>query len=545
MKFTKLGLEPNILKALTELGFETATPIQAETIPRILSSKQDLLAFASTGTGKTAAFSLPIIQNLDPASPNVQAIILCPTRELCIQITSDIEKFLKYSPGIKAVAVYGGERIDRQMRDLRQKPQIIVGTPGRTIDLIHRGALKINNIEWLVLDEADEMVDMGFKDELETILSETPETKQVLLFSATMKRGVEAIARQYMNKPEKIEIAKTDADKAEITHEYYLIHPSNRYAALRRIADLHPDIYGIIFCRTKREVQEVAATLVQDHYKVEAIHGDLTQDQRDIVMNKFRKRQVQLLVATDVAARGIDVDSLTHVINYNLPESVEVYVHRTGRTGRAGKTGHALSMISSSEQYKIRYIEREIGKPMEKKLVPKGVDICKKQLFSLIEKVKNIEVNQEQLEPFLDSIHEQLSELTREELIAHFVSVEFNRFLDLYKDATDINVGAANGNQRSSDRGSRNEQLGGARTFSRFKVSVGRRDNFNPKKLLSMINYYPELKRAAIGKIEIQDTTSFFEVEEAFEKKILSCFKNAHIRKNPLSVRVVAKNAKS
>ncbi len=546
MKFSDIGLDANILKALQDLGFEEATPIQSQTIPKILESKQDILAFASTGTGKTAAFSLPIIQKIEANSPHVQAIVLCPTRELCIQIASDIKKFTKYVKGVEVVSVYGGERIDRQIRDLRNKPQIVVGTPGRTIDLMHRGALTIKNIEWLVLDEADEMLDMGFKDELTTILAETPEEKQVLLFSATMKRDVEMIARKYMHQPEKIEIVKTEADKADITHAYYLVHPADRYTALRRIADIEPDIYGIVFCRTKREVQEVAAKLLQDNYKVDAIHGDLTQDQRDIVMNKFRKKQVQVLVATDVAARGIDIDSLTHVINYNMPESLETYVHRTGRTGRAGKKGHALSLLGFSEQRKIQFIEREIGKPMVKQLVPQGFDICKKQLFKLIEKVQEVEVNQKQLEPFLEDIYEKLAKLKRKDLINHFISVEFNRFLDLYKNAPDINLAGGRGRDNAPGRRGAESSMNSGRsasgTFSRFKVSVGRRNNFNPKTLMGMINYYPELKRAAIGRIEILEDTSFFEVDQAFESKVLSCLRNAEIRKYPLSVRVVAKS---
>ena len=402
--FKDFGLSPMILQALAEIGFEIPTAIQSKTIPHLINVENDLIALAQTGTGKTAAFSLPIIQQLDEMDQDVQALILCPTRELAIQIAKDIESYTKYIPGFSVASVYGGERMDTQVRALKKHPQIVVGTPGRVGDMINRGKLKIHAIRWLVLDEADEMLNMGFKEDLDKILETTPEDKQVLLFSATMNKQIRRIASNYMNKPEDITVGEKNKGADNVQHFYYVVHEKDRYQALKRIADLNPDIHGIVFCRTRIETQKVADMLVKDQYSAEAIHGEISQTQRTHVMNKFKDKKIQLLVATDVAARGIDVDKLTHVINYSLPESGDSYVHRSGRTGRAHNDGSSLLIVNMRERHRIRDLERKIGKPFEKVHIPTGADICEKQLFSLIDRICNIEVNESQIDKYMSLI---------------------------------------------------------------------------------------------------------------------------------------------
>ena len=514
--FLELGLKEPINKALTDLGYEKPTVIQEKAIPQIITSTDDLKAFAQTGTGKTAAFSLPILELADDTKKNTQAIILSPTRELAVQIGNNIKEFAKYMPNINVVTVYGGANIEEQIRGLKRGAQIVVGTPGRTVDLINRRALKLGNIEWLVLDEADEMLNMGFKDELDKVLDATPETKQTLLFSATFPREVEAIARNYMTKPVEITSGQKNTGSDDVSHEYYLVTERTRYQALKRIADLNPNIYAIIFCRTRRETQEVADNLIKDGYNADALHGELSQAQRDSVMGKFRKKTVQILVATDVAARGLDVNSLTHVINHKLPDQIENYTHRSGRTGRAGKTGISIALVSNKEKGRIGAIERIIKKKFVQGKVPSGKEICQNQLMHLIDKVNAIEVKQSEIEDFLPSIYEKLEGLSREELIQKFVSLEFNSFLSYYENARDLNDLSSKDTGRNG-RGS-NENM------TRFFINIGRKDSLNPARLIGLINDQKITDNIEIGAIDILDTFSFFEIDKKFEEQTLNSF---------------------
>ena len=513
--FLELGLKEPINKALADLGYEKPTVIQEKAIPQIISSTDDLKAFAQTGTGKTAAFSLPILQLADSDNKNTQAIILSPTRELAVQIGNNIKDFSKYLPNMKVVTVYGGANIEEQIRALKRGAQIVVGTPGRTVDLINRRALKLGNIEWLVLDEADEMLNMGFKEELDNILEVTPETKQTLLFSATFPREVEAIARNYITKPIEVTSGEKNQGSDNVSHEYYAVTERTRYPALKRIADLNPDIYGIIFCRTRRETQEVADNLIRDGYNADSLHGDLSQAQRDSVMGKFRKKTVQLLVATDVAARGLDVDNLTHVINHKLPDQIENYNHRSGRTGRAGKKGISIVLVNNKEKGKLRPIERIIKKKFVETKVPSGKEICQNQLMHLIDKVQNIEVNKSQIEEFLPNIYEKLESFSREELIQKFVSLEFNTFLSYYENAKDLNDLSSKDNSRGRSS---------SEDMSRFFINIGRKDKLNPAKLIGLINDQNIGDKIEIGAIDILDTFSFFEVDKNFESATLEAF---------------------
>ena len=514
--FLELGLKEPINKALTDLGYEKPTVIQEKAIPQIITSTDDLKAFAQTGTGKTAAFSLPILELADDTNKNTQAIILSPTRELAVQIGNNIKEFAKYMPNIKVVTVYGGANIEEQIRGLKRGAQIVVGTPGRTVDLINRRALKLGNIEWLVLDEADEMLNMGFKDELDKVLDATPETKQTLLFSATFPREVEAIARNYMTKPVEVTSGQKNTGSDDVSHEYYLVSERTRYPAVKRIADLNPDIYAIIFCRTRRETQEVADNLIKDGYNADALHGELSQAQRDSVMGKFRKKTVQILVATDVAARGLDVNSLTHVINHKLPDQIENYTHRSGRTGRAGKSGISIALVSNKEKGRIGAIERIIKKKFVQAKIPTGKEICQNQLMHLIDKVNSIEVKQSEIENFLPSIYDKLEGLSREELIQKFVSLEFNSFLSYYENARDLNDLSSKDTGRNG-RGS-NENM------TRFFINIGRKDSLNPARLIGLINDQKITDNIEIGAIDILDTFSFFEIDKKFEEQTLSSF---------------------
>lgn len=527
--FEEIGLRSEILQAVQELGFEKPTPIQEQAIPYLLTEETDLLAFAQTGTGKTAAFSLPLLQSIDPDSKQIQALILCPTRELCLQIARDIQSFAKFMK-IRTTAVYGGASIDKQIDALKRGVHIVVGTPGRSLDLIKRKKLKLEQIQWLVLDEADEMLNMGFKQELDAILATTPTEKQTLLFSATMPQELIRIAEQYMHQPKKISVGQRNTGAKNVSHEFYVAQPRDRYQALKRIADINPHIYGIVFCRTRRETKDIANKLIQDGYNADALHGDLSQAQRDHVMGRFRSRHLQILVATDVAARGLDVDEITHVINFNLPDDLEVYIHRSGRTGRAGKTGVSLLIIGGREVGKIRTIERKIGKKFERKQIPTSQEICEHRLLNLMDKVKDVAVKEEEIAPYLPNVYEKLENLSREELIKHFVSFEFNRFLEYYKNAPDLNAAA---NRRDRDRGDRKERNGDRRDkkrggnridFSRFFINLGSKDELNPKNLLSFIDSQPSLKNVEVGKIDIQKSFSFFEIDKRYEDQLLNAF---------------------
>ncbi|REE79910.1 ATP-dependent RNA helicase DeaD [Lutibacter oceani] len=523
--FKELGLNKNIIKALTDLGYENPTEIQLKAIPQVLATDQDLKAFAQTGTGKTAAFSLPILEQIDLESKNTQAIILSPTRELALQIANNIEEFSKYTDGFRTAAVYGGANIEEQIRKLKKGVHIVVGTPGRTVDLINRKQLKLDNVKWLVLDEADEMLNMGFKDELDKILAVTPKEKQTLLFSATFPQEVESIARNYMYKPVEITSGEKNKGSDQVSHQYYVVSERNRYAALKRIADVNPDIYSIIFCRTRRETQEIADKLIKDGYNADSLHGDLSQAQRDSVMEKFRKKHLQLLVATDVAARGLDVTDLTHVINHKLPDQIESYTHRSGRTGRAGKEGISIAIVTGREKGKLHPIERKIGKKFISTPIPTGKEICQNQLLKLIDKVHDIKVNDTEINDFLPSIYEKLEGLNREELIKRFVSIEFNTFLSYYENAPDLND---SDQMRRNDRDSRGKNRDDE-NMTRFFINIGRKDKLNPARLIGLINEQQIAKNIEIGQIEILDTFSFFELDKNYTDETISAFQEGDI----------------
>ncbi len=516
--FRDLGLKEEILSALDKLGYENPTEIQQKAVPQVIDSPEDLKAFAQTGTGKTAAFSLPILHQVDTNNNNVQAIILSPTRELAIQIADNIKDFSADMKGFHVAAVYGGADITRQIKQLKKGVQIVVGTPGRTVDLISRRALNLKHIEWLVLDEADEMLNMGFKDELDKILEDTPEDKQTLLFSATFPREVEAIAKNYMYNPVQIEAGKKNSGSNNVTHEAYVVTERNRYSALKRLADVNPNIYGIIFCRTRRETKDIADKLIEDGYNADALHGDLSQAQRDTVMQKFRKKNLQLLVATDVAARGLDVDNLTHVINYKLPDQIEPYTHRSGRTGRANSKGVSLVLVSPGEKRKLIPIEKKIGKKFLYKEIPNGKEICEVQLFNLIDKVHDTTVNEAEIAEYIPTIQEKLADLDRDELIKKFVSMEFNSFLSYYENAKDLNDIS---NSRDVDgRGKRRND----ENMTRFFINIGRKDRLNPARLIGLINEQEIGNNIEIGQIEILDTFSFFELDKDYTEQTLKAF---------------------
>lgn len=526
MTFNELNLRAELISAVEELGYEQPMPVQEQTIPFMLTQTADLVALAQTGTGKTAAFGLPILNMIDVKLNQVQALVLAPTRELCIQISNDMKGYSRHMPGMHIVPVYGGEDIRKQLKELDRTPQIVVATPGRLIDLIERGKIKLQNISYLVLDEADEMLNMGFKEDIETILKETPATRRTMLFSATMPAEVGRIARQYMKDFHEITVGNKNEGTENVRHIYYISQAKQRYLVLKRIVDLNPDVYGIVFCRTRQETKEVADKLIQDGYNADALHGDLSQAQRDMAMSKFRIRHTQLLVATDVAARGLDVSDLTHVINYNLPDDVEIYTHRSGRTGRANKTGVSVSIIHSKEKFKIKDIERMLKRKFEQQQIPNGLEVCKKQLFHMIDRMQQVEVNEE-IEPYMAQIMTQLEYLPKEELLKRFVSIEFNRFLNYYKDSVDLNVEERSSRGESGEKGSRNKdgkygKKSGERV--RLKINVGNREGMNPKRILGLINEVTEDKSINIGDIEVTGKFTFFDVFEDQKDKVIKAF---------------------
>jgi ATP-dependent RNA helicase DeaD len=507
--FNERGLKNELLKAIEDLGFTSPTKIQEQAIDHLANETSDLIALSQTGTGKTAAFSLPILNQIDPNNKKIQAIILCPTRELCMQIAKDIESYSKYIHGVSSVAVYGGASIENQLRDLKKGVQIVIGTPGRTLDLINRKNIDLSFVDWVVLDEADEMLSMGFKDDLDDILRGTPKEKRTLLFSATMPKEIAEIAKKYMHKPAKISAGDVNVSSVDVSHEYYLVDNKNRFNAIKRIADANPDIYAIIFCRTRRETQEVADKLMQEGYNADALHGDLSQAQRDYVMNRFRNQSLQLLVATDVAARGLDVNNLTHVINFNLPDEIEAYIHRSGRTGRAGKKGVSLVIITKKEAHKIKQLENKIGKKMEAKMVPSGIEICEKQLLKLVGKIESTEVNESEIERYLPAVYEKLASLNREELIKKFISNEFNRFLSYYQNSDDLNnISDKPTRERERDRGASSDN------FQKMFVNIGKNEGLNPNLLIKLINENTPNSSIDFGKIEILKSFSFIEVDK-------------------------------
>jgi ATP-dependent RNA helicase DeaD len=543
MTFEEFGLKPEILKAIAEMGFENPTPIQEVTIPHLISSTQDLVALAQTGTGKTAAFGLPVLHNISMQTKEIQSLMLCPTRELCLQITRDLDKYSKYMPGFKTIPVYGGADITKQIRELKAGGQVVVGTPGRVHDLIRRKVLNVSAIRWLILDEADEMLTMGFKEEMDAILATTPVEKQTLLFSATMPSEIAAMKNTYLKDAKELSVGKRNAGAENVEHHYYMVHAKDKYETLKRIADNYPDCYAIVFCRTRQETREVADQFMADGYNADALHGDLSQAQRDQVMARFRSKQLQMLVATDVAARGLDVTELSHVINYSLPDDQEVYIHRSGRTGRAGKSGISVSIIHMKEIGRLKQIEKISRKKFERKMVPGGDEICEKQLFHLIDRVQNVEINNTQIEKYLPQILEKFEGMSQSDIVKHFVSLEFNQLLAYYKNSRDLNVKAElprdsfqRGDRFDRDRG--NDRL----SFTKLFINAGKKQNLNASGLIGMINQYSNRRNIEIGKIDIQRKFSFFEVDSNYERELVKALNNVVIEGHVINIGRVESN---
>lgn len=520
--FKELNLNPEIMQSLDDLGFVEPSPVQAKSIPFILESKQDLIALAQTGTGKTAAYSLPILNQIKDKEKNLQAIILCPTRELCLQIFQDIKNFTKYRKDISVTAVYGGERIEWQIKSLKQGTNIVVGTPGRVHDLIRRKVLKLQTIKWLVLDEADEMLDMGFKDDLDTILSQTPDNRQTLLFSATMSKSVYSIAQKYMHEAEEISVGTKNAGADKVAHEYYVVQARDRFEALKRILDCLPDIYGIVFCRTRREAQEVADKLKRAHYDAEALHGEISQNLRTKIMTNFKNQQIRLLVATDVAARGIDVNNLSHVINYNLPDHNEAYTHRSGRTGRAQNSGISIALITPREVGRIRKIEQIINKRFEYKQIPSGPEVRQKQIDSLLAKIVDSQTTENLEQPYLIEAVEQLKKIKKEHLIKYFVANQLSHFIDDHNNNYNLNAptkGINNSRGERLEKRARND-----RDYSNqvnLKINFGKNHRFEVKNLFALINANRQLKSIEIGKIDLRSDYSFFAVDKKDQDEVI------------------------
>lgn len=513
-KFQQLGLEDIFVRAIADMGFETPTEVQEKTIPILLEKETDLVSLAQTGTGKTAAFGFPMLQKINVESRTTQGLILSPTRELCMQIATEMRNYGKYVNGLNVVAIYGGASITDQAKQIKKGAQIIVATPGRMKDMIGRGMIDISRIEYCVLDEADEMLNMGFYEDITDILSHSPEDKSTWLFSATMPKEVSAIAKKFMNDPVEITIGTRNTGTKNVSHEYYLVNARDRYQALKRLVDTNPDIFSLVFCRTKRDTQKVAELLIEDGYNAAALHGDLSQNQRDMVMKSFRSRQIQMLVATDVAARGIDVEDITHVINYQLPDELEVYTHRSGRTGRAGKTGISMVIVSKSEERKIRAIEKSIQKKFTKKDIPGGMEICEIQLFHLANKVKNTDVNHE-IDMYLPRINEVLQDFTKEELIKKVFSVEFTRFYNYYRKAKDLNIAAGSG---GSDKIYTKNSV-------RYFVNIGRKDDLEWMDLKDLVRELTDLGKDDVFHVDTMDTFSFFNTDEKYMEKVLAALK--------------------
>src|SRR6195952_4422996 len=537
--FIQLGIRHDIVNAISELGFENPTPIQEQSIPVLLTGSNDFVGLAQTGTGKTAAFGLPLLELLDFEENYPQALVLCPTRELCLQITNDIKNYSKKMGNVNVVAVYGGASISDQLRQIRRGVQIVVATPGRMLDIINRKAIDFSQVKFVVLDEADEMLNMGFQEDIDSILSTTPEDKKTWLFSATMPTEVRRIAKKYMTDPFELTMGEKNTGNVNIDHEYYVVRARDKYAAFKRIVDNNPQIFGIVFCRTKIETQEIAESLMKDGYNADSLHGDLSQQQRDKVMKRYRDRSLQLLIATDVAARGIDVNDVTHVINYSLPDEVENYTHRSGRTARAGKTGVSISIINAKELGKIRQIERGLGKKFVKAEIPTGFDVCEKQLFSIVHKIHDVQVNEQQIEQYLPRIMEEFKDLTKEDFIKRFASIEFNRFLDYYKNAPDLNAPLEEGRrfERDGERAPRGEG-GGKSEYTRLFINLGSVDEFNRGDLLGYICNQSKISGRTVGKIDVKGVYSFFEVPNADVEKVMTSFKEADFKGREVRIEI-------
>ena len=526
--FEELGVNENIRRAIEELGFEHPMPVQEEVIPYLLGNKNDVIALAQTGTGKTAAFGLPLLQKVNAQDRATQAIVLSPTRELCVQIADDLKDFSKYIDGMHIVPVYGGADIRPQIRAIKHGTQIIVATPGRLVDLINRGVMELEKVNNIVLDEADEMLNMGFSDSINAIFEQLPEDRNTLLFSATMSREVEKVAKSYLHDYKEMVVGSRNEGAEHVNHIYYLVHSKDKYLALKRIVDFHPRIFAIIFCRTKAETQEVADKLIKDGYNAEALHGDLSQQQRDLTMQKFRQHTVQLLVATDVAARGLDVDDLTHVINYGLPDDIESYTHRSGRTGRAGKKGTSISIIHIKEKWKVRQIEKQIGKDFIDGELPKSEEICKKQLFKVMDDIMKTDVDEDQIAPYMADIMRQFEYVDKEDIIKKMVTVTFGRFLDYYQHAPEIEKPVAGKGSRSErgERNTRGKVSNGRRQhvaeegFRRLFINLGKSDGFYPGEIMQYLNKHVH-GRQEVGHIDLLQKFSYIEVPEDDAQKVM------------------------
>jgi ATP-dependent RNA helicase DeaD len=529
--FEELGVAPVIIKAISEMGYENPMPVQEEVIPYLLGDNNEVIALAQTGTGKTAAFGLPILQKINRKQLQPQAVILCPTRELCLQIADDLKDYSKYMDDLKVIPVYGGSSIESQIKALRRGVHVVVATPGRLIDLINRKAADLKSVRDVVLDEADEMLNMGFSESIDEILAVVPESRNMLLFSATMPEGIAKIAKKYMRTPKEIIIGRKNEGAQNVRHIFYMVNAKDRYLVLKRIADYNPNIYGIIFCRTKKETQEIADLLIKDGYSADSLHGDLSQAQRDYVMQKFRLRNIQLLVATDVAARGLDVDDLTHIINYGLPDDTESYTHRSGRTGRVGKTGTSIAIIHLKEKNKVKVIEKQINKKFEQGAIPTGKQICERQLFSFVDKIEKVSVNEEEIQGIMPSIYRKLDWLDKEDVIKRLISLEFNRLIDYYQDAGEIEA-PREGEKRKRDGKQTWEKGGGylsgkgtgrasERGFSRLFINLGKNDGLHPQAVIGLMNDNIPGRKIEVGRIDLMKNFSFFEVRETDRDRVI------------------------
>jgi ATP-dependent RNA helicase DeaD len=536
-KFEQLGLSESLLKAVLDLGFENPSEVQEKAIPLLLEKDTDMVALAQTGTGKTAAFGFPVIQKIDADNRNTQALILSPTRELCLQITNELKNYSKYEKGINVVAVYGGASITEQARDIKRGAQIIVATPGRMQDMINRGLVNISQINYCILDEADEMLNMGFYEDIVNILSTTPDDKNTWLFSATMPAEVARIGKQFMTDPIEITVGAKNSGSATVSHEFYLVNARDRYEALKRLADANPDIFSVVFCRTKRDTQAVAEKLIEDGYSAAALHGDLSQAQRDGVMKSFRGRQIQMLVATDVAARGIDVDNITHVVNYQLPDEIETYNHRSGRTGRAGRLGTSIVIVTKSELRKISSIERIIKQKFEEKTIPSGIEICEIQLLHLANKIKDTEVDHE-IDNYLPAINNVLEGLSKEELIKKMVSVEFNRFIAYYKKNRDISNQSSGSDRRERDDRDGAPREGNNSGATRYFVNIGSRDNFDWMQLKDYLKETLDLGRDDVFKVDVKEGFSFFNTDPEHTDKVMEILNNVQLEGRRINVEI-------
>ena len=547
--FEELGIVPSILRAIQEMGYESPMPVQEEVIPWLLGNDNDVIALAQTGTGKTAAYGLPVLQKIDVSQHTPQALILCPTRELCLQITGDLNDYSKYVDGLKVLPVYGGSSIESQIKTLKKGVHVVVATPGRLLDLMNRKTVSLSEIKNVVLDEADEMLNMGFTDSINAILAEAPESRNMLLFSATMPQEIARITKQYMRNPKEIVIGRKNEGAENIRHIYYMVHASDKYLALKRIVDYYPSIYGIIFCRTRKETQEIADKLIQDGYNADSLHGELSQAQRDSVMQKFRIKNLQLLIATDVAARGLDVDDLTHIIHYGLPDDTESYTHRSGRTGRIGKTGISIAICHSREKRKIREISQFINKTFEKGVFPSGHAICEKQLFSFIDRLEKVKVNEDEIAALMPSVFRKLEWLEKEDIIKRLTSLEFNRMLDYYRDADEIvTVDDSPGQTEKSEKKGKSGISANAgmtrgrqgkhqaeKGYERLFLNFGKADGLSPGQLIELVNQCVPGK-VQIGKIDLRDAFSFFEVEEKDAKRVMQQMNSYEVDGHLISV---------